>query len=251
MNENVKRVLENLGVTNIIHRGLMESNIYLTDEMLNHAGFGFEMIKESLPSKVILAKKVNTFLLKMREKQEFKSLEQSFALFGQISMDNDGKVIIFLSEYAEDTDSNNSITSTTIGDELLSKINAFLNNDEKSNKVLLLGHTHPFRIDIESNLPENKKKIIDSMYNLSENPLKLRESGLNISVNDVKLLVDAQEEATRNNFVLQGIALPNGEFNVLFYDGSSIQSLDEIYVFDGNEMTSIPTFRNDIFPQKK
>lgn len=245
--EEIKNVLEKLGVLKDIAASLLNYNIEQTDENFAKSGFGFARITESFSSILVLKEEIYNFINNMRDKQDKELMEQQFALTGNLGIGGDGKPIICLLNYIEDTTGIKRTTSTRGGEDFYKKINEYVNNNEDINKVLLLGHTHP---DIDKLLSQDDfsdeiVNIREATESLPDNPLKLRKRGLNVSFSDISQLINAQNSASRENFILLGIVLPNGELNVLFYNGRTIQSLDEIYVIRGESLEPIPTFRND------
>ncbi|MCI8347166.1 MAG: hypothetical protein HFJ12_04385 [Bacilli bacterium] len=244
MNEDVKKVLEQLGVLDTILETFSQRKIPITSETLSQAGFGFEMLSNSFESMIIITEDIKKFLSYIKDKQKSESLEQAFALFGQLSISDDNQPVIFLNQYVEDLKCEKKLNTNITSRELFQQVNKFLNNNHIRNKVLLLGHTHPLRKDIEIEMTNEKKYIMDSINDLENNPLKVRENGLNLSLGDVASLIHYQKQATRNNFLLEGIVLPNGEFNILYYDGNTIQLLNHVYVMKDDKLESIKSFRH-------
>ena len=252
MNE-IKQVLENLGVLEDVETALSISGTEQTDENITNAGFGFAKITETLESMLVLSEDVYNFVSLMREKQNTELAEQPFALIGNLGMDTNNKPIIYLNEFIEDKDGTRKATSGKGGNDFYQRINNYLNNHENINKVLLLGHTHPDidKLSSQEGFVDENINIREVSESLEGNPLKLRKRGLNISVGDIQQLVNAQNSASRTTFVLSGIALPNGEFNVLFYNGTTIQSLDSVFVVHGENLEAIQNFRNNSTRVKK
>ncbi len=244
MNEDIKKVLERLGVLDITLETFSQHNIPITLETLSQAGFGFEMLSDSFESMIIITEDIKKFLSYIKDKQKFESLEQAFALFGQVSMSDDNQIVIFLNQYIEDSKCERKLNTNIMSKELFQQVNEFLNNRKIRNKVLLLGHTHPLRKDIDIEMTDEKKYIMDAINGLEDNPLKVRENGLNLSLGDVTSLIHYQKQATRNNFLLEGIVLPNEEFNILYYDGITIQLLNHVYVMKDDKLESIKSFRH-------
>ena len=252
MSELVK-ILENLGVLDDIKTTLLFNDIDSTEENMASTGFGFAKITESFESTLALSEEVYNFVSRMRKKQDKELMEQPFALTGNLGIDNDNTPIIYLNEFLEDTDGIRKATSGCGGDAFYQRVNAYLNNHENINKVLLMGHTHPDmeKLSAQEGFIDENVGIREASESLVDNPLKLRKRGLNISVGDVVQLIKAQNSASRTNFILSGIALPNGEFNILFYNGTTIQSLDNVFVVRGEKLESIPNFKTDTTIIKK
>ena len=245
MNE-TKKALENLGVLTDIEHTLATNNIEQTDENLTSSGFGFAKITESFEATLILSKEVYDFVAYMRKKQAKDLTEQPFALIGNLDLDSSNNPLIYLNKFIEDTDGVRKETHGRGGDSLYKKVNEYLNNNENINKVLLMGHTHPDmeKLSLKDGFIDNNAILREAFETITGNPLELRKRGLNVSVGDIVQLISTQNSASRANFILLGIALPNDELNVLFYNGTTIQSLDNIFVVRGKELESIPNFRH-------
>lgn len=194
---------------------------------------------------MILTETVSLFIDKVKYLQSSLDCEQSFVLLGQMQLDREGNPLILFDKYIENKALSNKKYSSNLSVNMIEDINKFLKSSEILNKVLLLGHTHPI-IDLEKQeISQNKKEVINALYSLKDNPLKLRDNGLNISVSDINQLVQVQENIGRNIIVLQGIVLQNGELNIVFYDGSTIKSLDNVFVYKNNNLLSKNNFRNE------
>lgn len=249
--ERVKEILKNLNVIDAIYQGFDSCGIAKTDDNLRQAGFGFHKITDSFDSTVVLTEEVGQLIDKMRLLQQATSFEQPFALLGGMQLDDENKPVIVFSKFVEDKNASKNRYSAHMTPEMLSEINEYLEAPISVSKVLLLGHTHPVVDAQKETIPGVKGAIVDALCNMEGNPLKLRNSGLNISVGDVSHLVQVQDGLGRGVLVLQGIVLQNGEFNVIFYDGSTIQSLDNVCEVKENHLVQRPNFRDDILPIEK
>lgn len=246
--EKVKEVLKNLNVIDYIYQAFDSSNIDLNDDNLRRAGFGFHKIGNSFNSSIILLEEIGQYIDNIKKLQQDENVEYPFALLGALQLDDSGNPLIIFNKFVDDNNAIKEKYSSNFNKKMIADINEFLRSDSIVNKVLLLGHTHPV-VNIEKDvIPSEKSLIVDSLFNLKNNPLKLRDSGLNISVSDVMQLIQIQENVGRNVMVLQGIMLANGELNIMFYDGSTITSIDNVYQICDNRLVAKQNFRSDTLP---
>lgn len=161
------------------------------------------MFDHSFDSVIIIIEDIKYFLLHMKDKQEFETIEQKFALFGQVSISDDNQIVIHLNKCEEDSESAEKLDTSVISRDLLQCINSFLNNNQIRNKVLLLGYIRPLRKDIEVKMSDEKRSIMESINDLANNSLKVRKNRLNLSLGDVASLIDYQKQATRHNLILE------------------------------------------------
>lgn len=240
--EKIKEVLKNLAVFDILYQAFDEKNIDFTDENLKHAGFGFHNIIESFDSTIIMQEHVGSFVERVKNLQQEEKLEQPFALLGFLQLDEKGSPFIIFDDFVGNDSIVKQRQSASYDKRMLNEINQFLRGSV-TNKVLLLGHTHPIESKNDGQVYENI--VYSTLSALENNPLQLRNHGLNISVADIAQLVHTQEQVGRNILVLSGIVLSNGEFNIIFYDGTTIQSLDHIYWMHNGDVVVKQNFRND------
>lgn len=246
--EKTKEVLKSLNVINYIRQAFDDANIKLTDNNLRRAGFGFHKIEDSFNSNIILLEEIGQYIDDIKALQHDVNVEHSFALLGTLQLDDDGVPLITFDNFVDDNNTVKKKYSSNLSEKMIADINEFLGLDSITNKVLLLGHTHPI-VNMDKDLISSEKGlIIDALLNLENNPLMLRDTGLNISVSDVMQVIQIQENIGRTVMVLQGIMLPNGELNVIFYDGSTIKSIDNVYQICGNELVAQQNFRSDTIP---
>jgi len=238
-------VLTSLSVLDDLKSSFSANNIEFNEINLKAASIGFDKITESLSSSMlVLNESVVNFISHMREKQETEFLEQGFALLGIMQQGSDGKTIGYINEYIEDDISDSRADSVVGGEEFYQKINTYLNDKSIPNKFLIMGHTHP---DLEKlskgqDFIDEREDIRMAIESLTGNPLRLRERGFNPSIGDIHSLIIGQNAISPVQ-LLMGIALPNSEFNVLHYNGTTIKSLDNIFVIRDNKLEPLPTFR--------
>lgn len=243
--ENIKKALENLSVIDEIYTAFEKNGLEKTDENLKCAGFGFHKITESLGATVVLTDPVDQFVDRIRQVQQDENAEQPFVLLGRLGAGDNSGLLILFDEFIEDNVSNKKEYSASYDKHLMNGINQLLGLTDIANKVVLLGHTHPIVSTDGAALPEDKSAVASALFGLEGNPLKLRKTGLNISVADVGQLIHAQEQAGREVLVLQGIVLQNGEFNIIFWDGDSLRTLDNVYGLRDEELSPRKNFRGD------
>lgn len=243
--EKIKEILRKLNVIDNIYQAFDMNNIEINNENLKRAGFGFHKITDSIESTIVLTETVSLFIDKIRNLQHSEDFEQPFALLGIMQLDDKGNPLILFDKFIEEKNLSKNRYSSNLSESMIENINKYLSSAEIPNKVLLLGHTHPI-VDFKKQIiPKNKKEVINALFSLKNNPLKLRDNGLNISVSDINQLVQVQENIGRNTMVLQGIVLQNGELNIMFYDGSTIKSLDNVFVYQNNNLSPKQNFRTE------
>lgn len=244
--EKVKDVLKNLNLLDNIYNVFTEHNIEVNDNNLKSGGFGFHAITESLPATVLLVDNTEHFVDKIKTLQETENLEQPFILLGSLQQDIEGNPLIIFDKFIGNESASKSKYSARLSSKMLKELNIFLNDKTISNKVILFGHTHPIVNHMDEDMSLEKNNAYKVLSNMEGNPLKLREFGMNISMGDVIQLVNYKELLQQKATVLQGIVLANGEFNIIFFDGKTLKSLDNIYQINfDNTIISRQNFRDD------
>ena len=108
--DEVKRVLDNLGVLTPMKEAFAEHGIPINDENLYKAGFGFHKITEDFGIKVIMEEEVMKDLKELNHLQSKTRKEQTFALLGLIKV-LDGETIFYINRYLKGDDPNSTVRS--------------------------------------------------------------------------------------------------------------------------------------------
>lgn len=245
--DEVKQVLDNLGVLNLIYEAFNEHDIPISDENLYKAGFGFHKIKDTYGPKVIIEEEVMKNLKQLYAFQTQKQKEQTFALLGFVTS-VDEETIFFINRYVEGDDSDSTIRSTSFSKTFTEQINNYINSSQIHNRLVLMGHTHPDLDNVQTNKEINyqenevQKAIFDKDKN--DSSFLLRKAGLNISVPDITHLIHFSNDVNGKSDVLIGTAilLPRMELNILFYANNTIQFCDDVASFDEDGIRPINNF---------
>ncbi len=245
--DEVKRVLDNLGVLASMKESFAESGIPINDENLCKAGFGFHKITEDYGIKVIIEEDVMKDLKELNLLQNKTNQEQLFALLGFIGL-CDGETIFFINQCLKGYDPNSTVRSTDFTEEFLNQVNNYVNSDDVHNRLVLMGHTHPDIDEVlkngEVDYQENEVQKAIFAKDKNDSSFLLRKTGLNISVPDVNHLINFSNDINGKSdiFVGTAILLPHMELNILFYTDHTIQFCNEVFSFDESGIRPIDNF---------
>lgn len=245
--DEVKRVLDNLGVLTPMKEAFAEHGIPINDENLYKAGFGFHKITEDYGIKVIMEEEVMKDLKELNHLQSKTRKEQTFALLGLITV-LDGETIFYINHYLKGDDPNSTVRSTAFTEEFANQVNNYINSDQVHNRLVFMGHTHPDIDEVlknaENDYQENEVQKAIFAKDKNNSSFLLRKTGLNISVPDVNHLINFSNDINGKSDILIGTAilLPHMELNILFYTDHTIQFCGEAFSFDESGIRLIDNF---------
>lgn len=236
--EEIIKLLNNLGVKDYIEQTFNANGIPFNEDNLIRVAIGFGLIKDVLPISIILNQEVSSFISKMQLKQQTYNTEQGFALIGKVQVDDNGNNTIFVDEFVENNDGLSSEISGSWGQNSFQKVVDKTIESSSNLKVLFLCHTHPNMEMVEN---DKYSHIRDAIENILDNPLNLREKGLNPSLGDIRQLLSLNHYFPGvMKFI--GILLPNGEFNILAYNGQVLQQISNVFTKNNSIFYQFPTF---------
>lgn len=245
--DEVKRVLDNLGVLTPMKEAFAEYGIPVNDENLYKAGFGFHKITENYGTKVIMEEEVMKDLRELNYLQNETRKEKTFALLGLMTV-LDGETIFYINHCLKGYDPNSTVRSSSFTEEFTNQVNNYINSDQVHNRFVLMGHTHPDIDEVlkngEDNYQENEIQKAIFAKDKKNSSFLLRKAGLNISVTDVAHLVHFSNEVNGKGDILIGTAilLPHMELNILFHANHTIQFCNEAFSFDESGIRPIDNF---------
>lgn len=236
--DEIINLLYDLEIWDVIKKTFIENNIPINYDNLRRIAIGFGLIKENSSISITLNKKTYDFICSMQLKQKKINFEQGFALIGNVLADNNGNNTIFINKFIENTDGLSSETNGSWGQKSFKKVIDEMTSPALNLKVLLLCHTHP-NMEIIKN--DDYAIIRNAIENIPNNPLVLRKQGLNPSIGDILQLL-AMNHYFPGVMKFIGILLPNGEFNFLSYDGTSLKQISNVFIKTDNGAFPFPTF---------
>lgn len=245
--DEVKCVLDNLGVFTPMKEAFAEHGIPINDENLYKAGFGFHKITEDFGIKVIMEEEVMKDLKELNHLQSKTRKEQTFALLGLITV-LDGETIFYINHYLKGDDPNSTVRSSSFTEEFANQVNNYINSEQVHNRLVFMGHTHPDIDEVlkygEDDYQENEVQKAIFAKDENDSSFLLRKAGLNISVPDVSHLIHFSNDTNGKGDVFIGTAilLPHMELNILFYTNHTIQFCGEAFSFDESGIRPIDNF---------
>lgn len=224
--EIIKKIYDNLGV----------GDCYTED-----GGLGFGLVNKGILGQysVVLCKEAYQVLKEARKMTDETGVEYPFFLFGFITAEA-GEPVLFIKKGMLDKGVTNN-GRCRMSDDFLIQVNKALN--EQGCGLAIQCHTHPeyYKTTVDRSEYEKSAKYHER--------LEMREFGYNISNGDISQLVDMkiqQSEQDNQCMFLQGISLPNGEFNILdiesVEDNPILVSLPTVLLFDDVSLSEIDTF---------
>lgn len=195
-------------------------NMGLEESYLENGGIGFGTITEELlDADTYIFKDAYEIINQIRKSTDETGIERYFALFGEFIASDDGQNIVITKIEVDD--------SENINDGKAHKSEKFIENIKKLSgnyNCIIMCHTHPSKDKINQDLT--------SFYEIKEQikeQLKLREPGFNISNADIKNTInDDQSGIDSDKLILQGISLPNKEFNIFGIKDKKIMYIPRI-----------------------
>lgn len=245
--DEVKHVLDNLGVLTPITEAFAEHGIPINDENLYKAGFGFHKITEDYGKKVIIEEEVMKDLKELNHLQSKNRQEQTFALLGFMAI-CDGETIFYIDHCLKGDDPNSTVRSSAFTKEFDNPVNNYINSNQVHNRLVFMGHTHPDIDEVlkngEDDYQENEVQKAIFAKDKNDSSFLLRKAGLNISVPDVNHLINFSNDINGKSDILIGTAilLPHMELNILFYTNHTIQFCAEVFSFDESGIRPIDNF---------
>ena len=245
--DEVKCVLDNLGVFTPMKEAFAEHGIPINDENLYKAGFGFHKITEDFGIKVIMEEEVMNDLKELNHLQSKTRKEQTFALLGLITV-LDGETIFYINHYLKGDDPNSTVRSSSFTEEFANQVNNYINSEQVHNRLVFMGHTHPDIDEVlkygEDDYQENEVQKAIFAKDKNDSSFLLRKAGLNISVPDVSHLIHFSNDTNGKGDVFIGTAilLPHMELNILFYTNHTILFCGEAFSFDESGIRPIDNF---------
>lgn len=174
----------------------------------SNGGIGFQLINETMDYNIVIMDSVYNKILEIRKITDDTGVEYPFALMGNIGKIDD-KIYFNVSLINVSLDNKSNDGHVKMSDEF----NNFLSKNINNYGFCILCHTHP---------PLKKTTFDKSAYDMIKETngekLCLRDVGMNISNSDILQLIGLKiSQNSLNNifYFLQGISLPNGEFNIL------------------------------------
>jgi len=198
--EVVKKIYENLGV----------SDCYNPD-----GGIGFGLLKSGLLGShmVILKEEAYQVLCCARRKTDETGIEYPFIIMGWY-IENNGDFILLCNDGMMDENSININNGRCkMSNELTRQVSEQINQKEYGFTIIC--HTHPNHSQASFD-----RTTYDRLLPY-QSRLAVRDLGLNISNGDISQLIGLKKQQFEHNnncYFLQGISLPNGEFNIIDID---------------------------------
>lgn len=227
----IKEIYKNLGI----------SDCYDAD-----GGIGFELLKSGLLGShtVILSDEVYKVLSQIRKKTDETGIEYPFIIMGwYVEANND--FVLFCKE-ALSGESNINDGRCQMSNELSSQASKQINNEQYGFAIIC--HTHPNYIQTSFD-----RTSYDRLLPFHDR-LAIRDLGLNISNGDINQLIGMKIQQFEQNgdcYFLQGISLPNGEFNIVDIDSFDerpiLVSLPKVMRLDGDKLIAV----NNIWNKEK
>ena len=213
-------------------------------------GIGFGLINTFSNYGLLLSEDLYIKLLEIRKKTDESGVEYQFAMLGTFRETNQkryGCVYDILIDYEQTI--NDGVAR--ISESFLKKLEDALNSQNYS--LCVMCHTHPA---FEKTTFDST--VYDKNNHIFKDNLALRDLGMNISNGDILLLINKKIEQYKSYqpninkpiYFLEGISLPNNEFNVIdiVFDDDNNPSLcafnDVLTLFD-NKLIPIKNVWND------
>ena len=224
----VKEIYKNLGI----------SDCYDKD-----GGLGFELLKSGQLGShtVILSDGAYKVLLQARRETDKSGIEHPFIIMGWfVPIDDD--FALFCKEGIIGMNSSND-GRCRMSDELVRQASNLIN--DKNYGFAIICHTHP-----NYSQTSFDRTTYDRLLPYCDR-LAIRDLGFNISNGDISQLIGMKKqqiEHDNNCYFLQGISLPNGEFNVVDIDFSEgehrLVSLPKIMRLDFDNLVAVDNIWN-------
>lgn len=200
----------------------------------DQGGIGFELIKdEYFQYPIIIFSEEFEKYKEIREQCDLDGIERQFCFLGTFEKSNNDVVIIIRKVLVDNSENNldgKAHRSKKYCDDVALASAEF--------QVMLMCHTHP-------NLSQSSYSIniFDSINEKYGEELKLREYGLNISNGDLKMTISDTSTAKKTGKVLlEGISLPNGEFNFFGLDGQILKMVTQVYAEEKDGLNVVQSF---------
>ena len=209
-----------------------------------NGGIGFGLIRGNSPYNVVLLNQVYNTLINVRKKTDETGVEYSFMLIGNFKQGKDNTIYFVCNNAIVDEECIVSSDGETHKSERFKKL---FNQNVRSSEFVIMCHTHPSSGKV---LGASTNSTFEESLIKHGNKLCLRDYGLNISNGDLLQLIKlkiAQKERDNDCYFLQGISLPNGEFNIIdiiLNNNNSITGLPNVFRLENNTLIKLHNFWN-------
>lgn len=198
--EEVKKIYKSLGI----------SECYNPD-----GGIGFGLLKSGLLGShmVILSEEAYQVLCCARRKTDETGIEYPFIIMGWYIKDNGDFILLCNDGMMDENSININNGRCKMSNELTRQVSEQIN--QKGYGFAIICHTHPNHLQASFD-----RTTYDRLLPY-QSRLAIRDLGLNISNGDISQLIGLKEQQFEHNsncYFLQGISLPNGEFNIIDID---------------------------------
>ena len=184
------------------------TNLGVVDCYIKDGGLGFNLVNKSMDFNVVIPEHIYKTLLEIRGKTDETGVEYPFAMVGNLG-DINGEIYVCVSLVMTCYDGNVNNGHVKTSDDF----NKWLSERINDYSFCILCHTHP-----KYEKTTFDKSIFDTVKKNNGSKFCLRNIGMNISNSDILQLIGLkleQRNINNNIYFLQGISLPNGEFNIL------------------------------------